>query len=107
MSHQPQIRSNSLRDDDHEFDTNQDTHHSVDDTPGRGFVVPFGSPAASKIRASPPFIGESRVVKELFSVIDRVSKLDNSVLITGATGTGKELIRMPFTRAAPGLTNLL
>ncbi len=91
MSHQPQVR-NSLRDDEPVFDRNQDTHHQLDDSSGRGFVVPFGSPAASRIRASPPFIGESPVVKELFSVIDRVSKLNNSVLITGATGTGKELI---------------
>src|SRR5688572_8769596 len=36
-------------------------------------------------------IGESPVMKKLFSVIQRVAPTDASVLITGATGTGKEL----------------
>jgi DNA-binding NtrC family response regulator len=40
---------------------------------------------------TPSLIGESPVMKKLFSVIERVAPTDASVLITGATGTGKEL----------------
>jgi DNA-binding NtrC family response regulator len=40
---------------------------------------------------TPTLIGESPVMRKLFSVIERVSPTDASVLITGATGTGKEL----------------
>lgn len=37
-------------------------------------------------------IGQSPVMQKLFSVIGRVAPTDSSVLITGATGTGKELV---------------
>lgn len=40
---------------------------------------------------TPSLIGHSPVMKKLFSVIERVAPTDASVLITGATGTGKEL----------------
>lgn len=40
---------------------------------------------------APTLIGQSPVMKKLFSVIERVAPTDASVLITGATGTGKEL----------------
>jgi DNA-binding NtrC family response regulator len=39
----------------------------------------------------PTLIGQSPVMRKLFSVIERVAPTDASVLITGATGTGKEL----------------
>src|SRR5215207_3086561 len=40
---------------------------------------------------APTLIGQSPVMRKLFSVIERVAPTDASVLITGATGTGKEL----------------
>lgn len=37
-------------------------------------------------------IGKSAAMQRLFAVIDRVAPTDSSVLLTGATGTGKELV---------------
>ncbi len=48
------------------------------------------SPRTTNSR-TPTLIGESPVMKKLFSVIERVAPTDASVLITGTTGTGKEL----------------
>ena len=38
------------------------------------------------------FIGESPEIKKVFKVVNRVAATDSSVLITGETGTGKELV---------------
>lgn len=40
----------------------------------------------------PNIIGESDEMKNVFSMIERVSKSDSTVLISGESGTGKELI---------------
>jgi formate hydrogenlyase transcriptional activator len=37
-------------------------------------------------------IGESQKIKEVFKLIEQVAQLETTVLITGETGTGKELI---------------
>lgn len=40
----------------------------------------------------PTLVGESPVMKKLLSIIDRVAPSESSILLTGATGTGKELV---------------
>jgi len=38
------------------------------------------------------FIGECPEIKEVFKIVNRVAKSNSSVIITGETGTGKELV---------------
>lgn len=54
---------------------------------------------------TPTLIGESPVMKKLFSVIERVAPTDASVLITGATGTGKELAARAIHDLSPRRNN--
>lgn len=39
-----------------------------------------------------PMVGESRVIREVRSYVERVARSDSNVLITGETGVGKELV---------------
>ncbi|MEK6697516.1 MAG: sigma-54 dependent transcriptional regulator [Nitrospirota bacterium] len=41
---------------------------------------------------APNIVGESQVMKHVFSLVDRVAATDSTVLILGESGTGKELI---------------
>ena len=50
-----------------------------------------GLPPSPSTPKSPTLVGQSPAMRKLFSVIERVAPTDASVLITGATGTGKEL----------------
>jgi DNA-binding NtrC family response regulator len=54
---------------------------------------------------TPTLIGQSPVMKKLFSVIERVAPTDASVLITGATGTGKELAARAIHDLSPRCDN--
>ena len=38
------------------------------------------------------FVGQSNEMKKIFSVIDRLARVDTAVLIRGESGTGKELV---------------
>ena len=59
-----------------------------------GKEVDPGQPESSVL------IGESEPMKQLFSVINRIAPTENSVLITGATGTGKELVAQAIHNAS-------
>ena len=54
---------------------------------------------------TPTLIGQSPVMRKLFSVIERVAPTDASVLITGATGTGKELAARAIHEMSPRRDN--
>ena len=49
----------------------------------------------------PTLIGQSPAMKKLFAVIDRIAPTDSSVLLTGATGTGKELVAQAIHDRSP------
>ncbi len=47
------------------------------------------------------FIGNARVMQEVFRLIGRLSKSELSVLVTGETGTGKEVIARTLHETSP------
>jgi DNA-binding NtrC family response regulator len=57
--------------------------------------------SAQELDPAPKLIGASPVMKQLFAVIDRVALTDCSVLLTGATGTGKELVARALHEKSP------
>jgi len=48
-----------------------------------------------------PIIGSSRALADVMSLVDRVAPLTTTVLITGSSGTGKELIARALHRKSP------
>jgi DNA-binding NtrC family response regulator len=52
-------------------------------------------------KSRPMLIGTSPVMQKLFTVIDRVAPNDSSVLLVGATGTGKELVARAIHDKSP------
>ncbi|MGH9902696.1 MAG: sigma 54-interacting transcriptional regulator, partial [Pyrinomonadaceae bacterium] len=48
-----------------------------------------------------PLIGRSPVMRQLFTTIDRIAATDSCVLISGATGTGKELVARAMHERSP------
>ena len=45
-----------------------------------------------RVHQPPVLIGESKPMQQLFAVIERIAPTESSVLLMGATGTGKELV---------------
>lgn len=54
--------------------------------------VPSGAHARARGRTQLDMVGRARVMREAFEAIRRVAPTDTTVLITGETGTGKELV---------------
>jgi DNA-binding NtrC family response regulator len=77
--------------------TNQPSHR---DRPVAKTLEPDGFESASNHR-TPTLVGQSPVMRKLFSVIERVAPTEASVLITGATGTGKELAARAIHNMSP------
>jgi transcriptional regulator with GAF, ATPase, and Fis domain len=48
-----------------------------------------------------PMVGGSAPMRELFATLERVAQLDSTVLVTGETGTGKELVASAIHQASP------
>lgn len=47
-----------------------------------------------------PFIGQSEVMTQVFTTIEKAAKTDANILITGESGTGKELVARAIHRAS-------
>jgi two-component system nitrogen regulation response regulator GlnG len=58
-------------------------------------------PEARSESGDPDLIGETPVMREVFRAIGRLARTDLSVLITGETGTGKELVARALHRHSP------
>ena len=57
----------------------------------------------NKIRKSANIIGKSEKMNEMLFMIGQVANTDISVLITGASGTGKEMVAKAIHRNSQGL----
>ncbi|MCH7866288.1 MAG: sigma-54-dependent Fis family transcriptional regulator [Myxococcales bacterium] len=53
------------------------------------------------IAAESGIIGRSRAIRELMEMVLKIARTDSSVLITGETGTGKELVGRAIHRLSP------
>ena len=82
------------------WSTNQATNHAR----SAAIADHKESPRSGNFK-SPTLIGQSPVMRKLFSVIERVAPTDASVLITGATGTGKELAARAIHDMSPRRAN--
>ncbi len=58
-------------------------------------VDPFRTASESGI------VGRSRAIRELMEMVEKIARTDSSVLITGETGTGKELVGRAIHRLSP------
>ncbi len=54
-----------------------------------------------KIASESGIVGRSREIRDLMEMVQKISRTDSSVLITGETGTGKELVGRAIHRLSP------
>jgi DNA-binding NtrC family response regulator len=81
------------------------TNHATNHARSAAIAIDRKENSRSGIFKSPTLIGQSPVMRKLFSVIERVAPTDASVLITGATGTGKELAARAIHDQSPRRDN--
>src|ERR1700754_74935 len=82
------------------FDGWANTQTSRRDRPVTKTLEPE-APEPTSSHRTPTLVGQSPVMRKLFSVIERVDPTDASVLITCATGTGKELAARAIHNMSP------
>jgi two-component system response regulator AtoC len=81
------------------------TNHASNRARSGGMILDQPEISRTSTSKTPALIGQSPVMKKLFSVIERVAPTDASVLITGATGTGKELAARAIHDQSPRRNN--
>lgn len=64
-------------------------------------------PPASQLDRFGPLLGQSAVMRELFTQLEGYARTESTVLIHGETGTGKELIAEALVQASPRATGPL
>lgn len=67
----------------------------------RASATPTESPQAEELVAPHQLIGDSAPMQEVFRTIGRLSRSSISVLITGETGTGKEVVARALHQHSP------
>ena len=66
-----------------------------------GTETPATSPAASGGAETPEILGQAPAMQEVFRAIGRLSQSNATVLITGESGSGKELVARALHRHSP------
>ena len=67
----------------------------------RASAVPAAAPVAEEFAESRVLIGESAPMQEVFRTIGRLSRSSISVLLTGETGSGKEVVARALHQHSP------
>jgi len=67
----------------------------------RASAVPSSAPVAREAASSNQMIGDSTAMQEVFRTIGRLSRSTISVLLTGETGTGKEVVARALHQHSP------
>ena len=102
MPLQFQTPNKFFADQEHLFDESSPAHHNA--PPGGGLDnhrEGGGGYAAAVTPATTTIVGCSPVMKHLSTIIARIAPTDSSVFITGATGTGKELVARAIHEQSP------
>jgi two-component system nitrogen regulation response regulator GlnG len=67
----------------------------------RASAIPAAGPKEEEVVKSNQLIGESKAMQEVFRTIGRLSRSSISVLLTGETGTGKEVVARALHQHSP------